>query len=333
MTESREPFERRLGATLESLRPVDGASGALRSRVAAVPAQSGAPMWLRWRRPLAGATLAVGALAVAVVVVRPVLVATVAPGSGNAPAATVPFDPSIDGLGILRGVIPMLWIVPPVLGLAIAAFGARWARGRGRVVSWRVVPGIVVGAAVAAIALQPGFVEGSFYSRGIGYGLEVDSPPGTSYPSTWYETAQPGGVLMIGLSFRNGGPLPIRLEGLVETVFDDRPLISRWTSLWVGSDPDTIGSDIAHLVPFTPRTVDPGKEVQVYLVGRAGLCVYGPGYAVGAPIQGHVSRGPTIEIAYSVFDLSASAPYTLPVNLVEPYRDNCEAVQPTVTQP
>jgi hypothetical protein len=326
MTEQPSALEVRLRSTLVELRPPHGAPHLLRARVAVIP-ETQARTW--WRTPArvfarAVALAALVAVVIALSALRPTLGPVAPGGPGAAPPAA--FDPMIEGPGILRYEVRTLVLVPLVAALGVALVGGRWAlRRRGQALVIRVAIVAVLAGAIASPALQPGFEMGSAYGPMVGYDLHADPPPGADYPTVWYETAEPGGPLALVLTVRNPGPLPIRLDGLVETQTAATPLIQRWTALWLGTDRNTIGNPLDELVPFTPTTVEPQQELQVYLVGRAGLCAFGPGYTLASPLTGHSSRGRTIEFAYSVLGLGSTAPFELPMSLVEPYRENCPA--------
>jgi hypothetical protein len=325
MTEPTSAVELRLRETLLQLRPPDAAPDALRARVAAVPEARPRAWWRPAARALAAA-LAVAGVAAAViglVALRPAFGPIEPAGPGANPP--MPFDPMIEGPGILRSVASTLVVVPLVVATAIAVIGLRWAlRERWHVLAIRLAIVAALAGGIGSLALHPGFVVGSAYGPMIGYGLQVDPPPGSNYPPVWYETAEPGGPLVLVVTVRNPGPLPIQLDGLVETQTSATPLIQRWTALWLTSDPNTIGG-IDHAVPFTPTVVEPQGELQVFLVGRSGLCAYGPGYTLASPVSGHITRDRELDFAFSVLGLQSSAPFELPVSLVEPYRDNCTA--------
>jgi hypothetical protein len=326
MTEQASAMELRLRQTLFDLRPPDGAPDALRSRVAAIPDTAARAWWRMPARALAGAiaVAAVVAVVVGVVALRPTPLPVTPGGTGTAPPAT--FDPMIEGPGILLSSVRTLLLVPIVLAAVVAVLGLRWAlRRRGQALAIRVAIVAVLAGGIGSLALQPGFEMGSSWGPMLGYDVQVEPPPGADYPTVWYETAEPGGPLVLVVTVRNPGPLPIRLDGLVEKQTAATPLIQRWTALWLGTDPNSMGNRFDQLVSFTPTVVEPQQELQVYLVGRAGLCAFGPGYTLASPVMGHTSRGRELEFAYSVLGLGSSAPFELPMSLVEPYRENCPA--------
>jgi len=326
MTEHSSAMELRLRQTLVGLRPPDGAPDALRARVATVPDTAARAWWRTPARALTGAVAlaAVVAVVVGAVAVQPTPLPVTPGGPGAAPP--IPFDPMIEGPGILRYSVWTLVLVPLVVAAVVGVLGLRWAlRRRGQALAIRLAIAAVVAGGIASPALQPGFEMGSAWGPMLGYDLQVEPPPGADYPTVWYETAEPGGPLVLVLTVRNPGPLPIRLDGLVETQTAATPLIQRWTALWLGTDPNSFGNRFDQLVSFTPTVVEPHQELQVYLVGRAGLCAFGPAYTLASPVTGHTSRGREIEFAYSVLGLGSSAPLELPMSLVEPYRENCPA--------
>jgi hypothetical protein len=128
---------------------------------------------------------------------------------------------------------------------------------------------------------------------------------------------------MIALSIYNPGPLPLRLEGIVEETTAEAPNMPRWTALWVGHFVDMSPNAVEQLVPFAPLTIQPGSELQVSLVGRAGLCAYGPDYTLDTVVQGWATRESDLTFAYSVLGLQATSKVLFTASLVEPYREHC----------
>jgi hypothetical protein len=326
VTEQLSAIELRVRRTLVYLRPADGAPAALRARVEAIPDAALPRAW--WQAPartLAGAVtvIAVGAVVAALIAFRPTPGPVTPVGPGAAPPT--PFDPMIEGPGIIHSAASTLVVVPLVVASVIAIIGLRWAlRERWHMLAVRLAIVAVLAGGVASLALEPGFERGSAWGPVMGYDLQVEPPPGADYPTVWYETAEPGGPLVLVVTVRNPGPLPIQLDGLVETQTSATPLIQRWTALWLSSDPNTVGG-VDNAVPFTPTLVAPQGELQVYLVGRSGLCAYGPGYTLASPVTVHTTRGRELRFSYSVLGLQSTAPFELPMSLVEPYRENCSA--------
>jgi hypothetical protein len=131
--------------------------------------------------------------------------------------------------------------------------------------------------------------------------------------------------LVIAVSITNPGPLPIRLEGLVEDPNARNTVITRWVGMTTWEDQSVI-PDLANMPAFSPVTVQPNQQQLVYLAARAGQCSFGPDFTLNSTdpdLIGYSNRGRTINFAYSVFGLEAIAPFELPVTLVEPMRNRC----------
>jgi hypothetical protein len=183
---------------------------------------------------------------------------------------------------------------------------------------------------IAALALwlstHPGFtwVDGS-YAGLVGYTVQVDPPPGGDGAPVFYEAANPGDPLVVEVTVTNPGPLPIRIEGIVEDPVAPERIITRWTAMTTARDPWNV-LPIDQLQAFAPVVIDPGQQLAFYLVAKAGECTYGRDFAIDAPnIGGYVTRSREIRFAYSVFGLSSSAPFELPMSLAEPTRNDCPA--------
>jgi hypothetical protein len=337
--ESTDIVELRLRRALADLRPSGPAPDDLRVRVQGVPHHVGATGLRASLRRLvvAPASVAVLAAAASIVVltfaIHPILTPP-ATTPGTAPAAS--FDPTVEGPGLVYGVVPTLLIVPGIVAvLALALLLRQLLRVRwlgGWVDMGRLVVLSAMAAGAIAFALHPGFqwLGGSLGPR-IGYDVRVDPPPGsTDSDPVWYETAEPGAPLTLIISLTNPGPLPIRLEGIVEDPEAPLRLSTRWIAMTSWPDQTRI-LDESDLPSFAPIVVQPNEQLLVVLVARAGTCSYGPGFTYGSTdpdLSGYASRTEEIHFAYSVFGLSASAPFELPVNLVEPMRNGCPASTP-----
>jgi hypothetical protein len=330
-------IEARLRTALVELRPADGAPATLRARVDAVPDRLADTGIVGRIRRIVAAPIVVTAPVVVVAIALAALAFRQVPppshlNAGGAPAPS--FDPTAEGPGLLYGVIPTLIIVPGSVALLSLALALRHLRRARWIGGWRGAMRLalicLVGGGAAALALQPGFQWlGGGYGPVLGYGLQAEARPG-SFDETplWYETAPPGGPLVLAISITNPGPLPIQLDGIVED--PNAPLVSaaRWVGMTVGQDQASFGEPLNHLLAFTPRTVAPGEQLIVYLAGKAGPCAFGPTFtldnaATSEDIGGYSSKGPEITFAYSVLGLSSSAPFELPMKLVEPLRNRC----------
>jgi len=322
-----DAFEDRLRSGLAGLRP-PAAPASLAGRVNAIPATRQVGFWRRVAAG-SGAWLTTGAIAALAVVGlayladRGLIIGD--PGGGpDATPSTAGFDPAIEGPGILRGAAPLLQVVPLTAAVIVLLLGMRWAlRWRWHNLAIRGVGVLIAATALASPAAIPGFEQGSAIAPTLGYDYRVDAAPGSNGLDTWYTTAGPGEPTIAFMTIRNPGPLPIRLEGLVETHTNETPLIPRWIAMWLAPPGDCCSTPLSRLTPFEPTTVEPGEQLPIYLVGRAGLCAYGPGYTLDAPVNGWSTRDSQLRLVYSVFGLTAEASVAMGMNLVEPYREGC----------
>jgi hypothetical protein len=244
-------------------------------------------------------------------------------GAPDGTLTPVPFDPLLEGPGILRPGNQILPVVALGAAMVVLVLGMSWAlRWRWHNLVLRAAPVLLFAGALAGLATHPGFVEGNSHGPAMGYDVRVPPPPGSNGLSTWYTTAEPGGTTVLFMTVRNPGPLSIRLEGLVEEAADDTPLIPRWVALWLAVDPNAFGF-LTNVRPFEPTVVDPEEQLQLYLVGRAGACAYGPGYEIDTPVEAWTTRRPDVTLVYSVLGLANESSVDLPVTLVEPYRLGC----------
>jgi hypothetical protein len=328
-------LETRLRAALAELRPGEGAADRLRERVEAMPDQLAANGILARLRRLAVSPVVVAALATAASIA--LLTFAIHPITGpanmsgaNAPAAT--FDPTAEGPGLVYEVIPTLVIVPGLVAIIAIAFAtshvlrSRWIGG-GRGAVWLGVLAVIAAGGIT-LALQSGFYwGGGSVGPVLGYGVQVNPPPGSiDAAPVWYETASPGDPLVLVVSITNPGPLPIQLEGIVEDPQARERVIARWIDMTYATDQTTIPQDLSKLPAFTPRVVQPDEQLLVYLVARAGSCSFGPDFTLGTQdpgMSGYSTRSREIRFAYSVFGLTSTAPFELPVTLVEPMRNGC----------
>ncbi|HXI46730.1 MAG TPA: hypothetical protein VNH13_10545 [Candidatus Acidoferrales bacterium] len=317
----------RLGSAIRSLlvaeRPAAGAPEALRASVLAIPtARVGwRRLVVRWRPAAAAAALAtVGVAAFALWSGRGGPFAPSGAGQGT----PQPFDPTIEGPGILYGQAPVLGIVAGVLllacGVVVARAVLRWRAARRRADLALGGGALIAAALVLGVALEPGFAWANSYGGIVGF-AEIQQPlPGSDGVPVLYENVGPRQPFVVVFDLRNPGPLPLELRGVVEDPNAPDMVSSRWTAVWLGRNSNVIGlaTDAA---PFAPRTIEPGETVVVYLVGLSGECAYGPGYSGASDVGGYTNRGRQLRIAYGVFGLAASSEITLPVQVVEPVRN------------
>ena len=329
---SEEPVERALRGLLAERRPGDGAPDHLRQRVERLPELVGAPPRFGGIRALGGGLAAAASLAVAALLVALVIsgrgVQQLVQGVGAVPSPGTTFNPTIDGPGIVDYVAPTLPYGALAIGIIAAVLAVAFlVRVRRRRPVAGVVGGVLLSiAAISAIALSfhPGFAFGSEIGPVLGYGVQVTAAPGSDGPDTWYDTAAPGQPIEIVFTIRNPGPLPIRLLGVVQDPYAKQMVIYRWSALWLGGDPNDGRTEIGSPQPFEPVDVQPGGELRVYLVGKAGKCAYGPSFSLaGNPEIAYASRGRQIHFAFSVLGLPSGGDVTLPVALAEPTVNGC----------
>ena len=326
-------LERQLRAVLSEARPSSGASDDLRRRVFAI---ADAPPRSRLGRfVLTAGWAAAGSVAAAAAVfvlwflgtrgTAPIDV----PGAGaSAPPST--FEPTRTGLGILTTVVPTLQLVPAMVTLSAIAVAiwlvVRYRSRRRRSGLMGAVAAVAVALGAVAFSQHPGFEwRGGSYAAALGLSVQADPAPGSGGVTTFYETAEPRGPYAVLVTLTNPGPLPIRLEGLVQPA-PDGYIGPRWVALWLATGPD--GSPGAGALtdarPFEPVEVAANGTVDLYLVGRAGSCAFGPTFSLGtSDVGGYVGGDRQIELAYSVFGLDRGGVFTLPFAVIEPVPNNC----------
>ena len=336
MTHHPSTIETELRAVLARQRPAEGAPAALRARVDDIPerVRLDNPLLALLRRaavPLA----AVGVASAAVVLASIGL--TRAPVTGLPPAGgptTVTFDPTLEGFGLVTSIVPTLLVGQWMLvGIAVAMV-LRLSLGAGRhtrrsklVASLLVVLTIVIAPTTRLpflddLGLQPGNV------RAVLAGYALDEPPDEPFQEfdRYYQTAGPGESISIMFSIENAGPVPVRVEGVVVHPDSLAHVQARWTAVWlpaIGTSADVV-PPLEETRPFEPRALAPGEELQLYLVGRAGPCAFGPGFAADSGVAGWTMLGPTIEVAYSIAGLVGTATIDMDQAFLEPRRNNCE---------
>jgi hypothetical protein len=326
-------LEARLAAGLAALRPAGGAPAALRDRVEMIP-QGLAPEPLL-RRFMRGSPAAVAVAGLVGIAAIALLVVGLRPGllepalNGAQPPTRVPFDPTVEGPGLLFDVQRTLLMVPGtvvLVALALAALQVYRHRGiRGWLDVLRLGMLAIVVAGAIGLAMHPGFeYRGGSLAPVLGYGVQADPPRGGDGAPVFYETVTPGDPLVLLVTITNPGPLPIRLDGIVEDPSRASTALPRWTAMTTNKDPSTIPNSLADLDAFQPKTVEPNGYLDVYLVSKPGPCVFGPSFSLAQSADlAMIIRDRIVLFGYSVLGLSSTAPYELPVNLAEPTRMNC----------
>ena len=322
-------FEGWLRGAMRGLSPEERAPDALALRILSIPDQPSRPgLFARIRDGQPGALLAAGfAAAVAVLLLSTAFrLQPAGPGAIDSPGTT--FDPTIVGPGIVTSTFPSLAIARWALAGAalvfalVQLFGRRPASrmamilgGLGLLVAYLVSP---------LLRLDPGLQNGGFDALPLGFGIDAPEGPFDSR-DLWYETADPGQPTTIVITLRNAGPLPVRFDGIVGDLGEVFLAAQPWRAVWLGTlgdDGSVAGIERASL--FEPTTIEPGNELQVFLVGRAGPCAYGSTFQLGDDSQtGALQISRIVEVAYSVFGLSSSTQLELRMDLAEPLRADC----------
>jgi hypothetical protein len=334
-TSSDGQLEAKLVAVLRALRPVDGAPARLRSRVEAIP-ELHSPERLMGRflrgSPAALTVAALVGIAAIVLLIVGLRADLLEPAINGGPQPTrVPFDPIVEGPGVLHDVSRTLLLVPGavlLIALALAAgllYAHRGIRGWLDVLGLAVL-GLVVAGAIA-LAMHPGFeYRGGSLAPVLGYGVQADPPRGGDGAPVFYETVNPGDPVIVLVTITNPGPLPIELDGIVTDPAVEGSNLPRWTAMTTTRDPNTIPNRLDDLDTFRPKVVEPNGYLDVYLVSKAGPCAFGPSFTLaGAADLAMIIRSREVFFGYSVLGLSSSAPYELQVNLAEPQKVGCPA--------
>ena len=329
----RDTFDGDLRAVLVARRPIDGAPASLLARVERVPED------IRLAHPIAGilqrfavpiAAVAVAGLAVLVAVVGFGREAVVNLPPGGSGVIATGFDPLIKGPGLLVRPGQSLIIVGVALFILSAAvaggtfFSPRTSTNRGRLLVLIGLAGMA--GAAGLVAFDGGLRDGSIRAAPLGY---VEAPTGPLQQDLiWLSTAQPGEPTVGLFSLRNGGPLPLQIQGIVVGEAYEALNVGHWTALWIPADsPGFSAPGLDKIRPFEPVTLDPGEEVQIYAAGLAGRCAYGPSYdptrEEDRALAGLSQLGPEIQVAYSVLGLETMTVVDVGETFAEPTRNDC----------
>jgi len=332
---SDRQLEIRLGETLRALRPAGGAPAALRSRVEMIPERvPSEPFLRRFLRGWPAAATVAGLLAVAAVALlavglRPSLLDQAT--NGGPQPTRIPFDPTVEGPGLLLSFnVPRTLVLVPgavaLIALTLAAVQLYRHRGiRGWLDTLRLGVLGVAAAGAIGLAMHPGFEwRGGSLAPVLGYAVQADPPRGGDGAPVFYETVNPGEPTVVLVTITNPGPLPIRLDGIVEEPGRAATALPRWTAMTTTKDPNTVPNSLSDLDPFQPKVVQPNDYLDVYLVSKAGPCAFGPSFTLDQSAElAMIGRNREVFFGYTVLGLSSAAPFELPVNLVEPTRMNC----------
>ena len=308
-------LERELREVLRERDPGPAPYG-LRRRVARIPdtvSSGGSPLTRRLSRaviPVLGLAAAITLLVLALPLLGPMGTGT---GAGPSAAPVATFDPTVRGPGLVppppveaEGII----VAALVLGIVLAVVGMRRERWLG--FAALIVVAIVGYAGWQVLATDA--VAGPVASSG-GIGVrDGDLAPGSSGPYPVYITAGPGQPFSIGFSVENGGPLPIRLEGVVlDPNLPDPATFPTFRALWRDDAPDGLTGPAA---PFSSIDLAPGHSAGLWLVGTAGNCAAGPSFAIdGTSFVGM----PALRVRYTVLGIPRMDTIALPFDPMQPF--------------
>lgn len=253
--------------------------------------------------------------------------ATVPTESAASPAAVespvAAFDPKLEGPGISAtdDLSPAIIVLPTCALLVALAFTTRGRR--------RVLPAALA-AALAGWAslgtLLPVAFDDYAYAPGLNT-VHAAEVPGSA-ETLFYELAPSGGRFSVGLGILAGGPLPIRIEGVVSPAFEyrDHYIGMLLTAVWIDGEPN--GGMTGPIRPFAPFEMSRNGQ-SIWLVGRAGACALGtdfdptnPGNEMGFEgIEG-------VDVRISVLGWPRTVHLGFPFRLVEPTSQTCSGPTP-----
>ena len=318
-------FEQRLAAALEGQRPTDGAPATLRSRVLEIPtARTPFPFDRHGAWRLAGTAVA----AVIVVSVLGLRLGAVGPQVVTPGASGGGIDPTVEGPEIITALIRTLplvgWSAAAILAVVGLRLLLRSPRDRRRLAAAAVIGLAAIGS--AGLASHPGPGVGGWNGYGPSFGFRLVETPnvtdGDGLPlATLVESAEPGQPFAFFFVVHNPGPLPVRLEGLIEDEGARDRIAPRWTALAIARDVNMIGGPLSNATPFQPVDIPPDGDIGLYVIGKASACAIGA--APSASSQAYAGRGPDIQLVYSVFGLTNTSTYHMPVMIEEPILEGC----------
>lgn len=319
-----ERLERDLRAMLEGRDP-GPAPASLRDRVDRIPDLKlgrDRPRILSALGSLAG--LAAAAAVLLVVVGHPRGI--VAPAGGATPTLPPAFDPAIVGPGLVGAGVTTENVVGLMLIAGGALIGSAMRIG-GRRGFAMIVAVVLVGYGVAQ-TLTVDIGPGSFSNTGELGTMTVSPPGGSSARDVVYITAAAGKPFVVGVSLSNDGSLPVRLLGLRALDRQDGAGDGSVTAVagpgvtaaWRDAAPEGTLLSPASAVPLDPIDLEPGAEIVVWLVGRAGPCAFGPAYSPSLGNSVGYAGLPELRVEYSVFGMPRATSLEWPYDVVEPFQ-------------
>lgn len=320
-------LERALRAVLDERRPAHGVPFELRERAGEIPSRGisriDGPLIIRHVARVDVAGLAAAAVAVLAFVSGFVSRAAIGAVGHDATAGNPSkgLDAGIDGLGLVTGVSDdVAWflalVTVAILGITVLAY-----RGR-RMGVLGAAAGAVLAAAVV-LANQSGIEFGYFWGPILRLNASAQAPAGSDGPTVWYVTAEPGQPFAATFDVHNPGPLPVRLEGLVDASSADS-LWLRWSALWY-DDENSEGAVglTAEAKPFVPIDIPSDGHLTLFVVGRAGRCALGSAFQLDQADSYGYSTIAEAHLAYSVLGWPGEATVELPFRIAEPNPGTC----------
>jgi len=338
---SEARLESLLRSVLAEQRPANGTPPGLRERVAAIPENHGSrpwfmPPWLGRLAPIGASIASVAAVLVILAIASHGPAIAPGPGGGSGPPPTVTtFDPTLEGPGLLTDVLPTTeiarWALATLAVVVLARFligGSERRTRRGKIVALVVLAAALL--LVGRVGPEAGLSRGSAGAVLLGYDVDdaAANPPGASSPyALYYENAAASQPTAIMFSVRNNGPVAIRIEGVVVPRVSEGYVPAHWIAAWLppaGRDYEIV--PLEQVQRFTPTVVEPDHELDIYLVGRAGPCAYGPAFKRTTTGDAtFTTLGPTFTVAYSIAGLVSTVDIDTQMAFSEPQRTGCPA--------
>ena len=247
---------------------------------------------------------------------------TEVPSQGASPSVAASpvgaFDPTLEGPGISApdDASPAIFVL-----LACAVLVALVLTTRG----WRRILPAALAAALAGWAvvgmLTPITVLVIGYAPGLNL-VRAPEVPG-SQEVLFYELAPASGRFSVGLMLLPGGPLPIRIEGIVSPTFGYRDdfLGMLLTAVWIDGEPN--GGMSGPIRPFAPFAMSRNGQ-SIWLVGRAGACAIGSTFDPSNPATvGGFGSMDSPDLRVSVIGWPRTVHLQLPFRVAEPDPPSC----------
>lgn len=322
-------FERDLRAALRARDP-GPAPATVFERAAGIRDREPGARWAVAGRTLsrlgglvAAATVAVAAVGV-LLLSRSLGISLEVPPGGGATPSPIPFDPAIDGAGIVGGPTGMEVGAITVVAIVAAVISSALLK---RLLVRGLVLGLLAVLVVATYAFSRWDAldwQGGAWAPGIGY---VGSDPSAAEGSLGGDPIEaelyvvpPNGILTFGLDVHNRAAVPIAILGLAA---DHKDLAwGRITAAGMLRDPTAYSLAPADTRPFAPLAVEPDGFAFIVVVGRAGPCATGrvnSGDEISASAQLN-----QLDVVYEMLGFRKQTTIDLPATINLPYDSQCQ---------